>query len=260
MAGIVRNGTWYSGISTPATSSELGVVKPDGSTITVDSSGTLTASASAALAASGRNTYGTCSTAAATAAKVATISNTNWSLVVGAEVTIKFTNTNTAQNPTLNVNNTGAKSIWYNTSAVTTGSLWTAGQANRPMKFMYDGTYWVWMGHSIDIDSNTTYTPQTLGFGYGTCSTAAATAAKVATLANYNLVAGGFVAIRFTYAVPADATLNINSKGAKNIRCRNANITANVIRAGDLALFIYDGSYYHVIATDLTLSAGLLQG
>ena len=56
-----------------------------------------------------RITYGTCSTAAATAAKV--VSCTGFSLVTGAKIDVKFTVTNTAANPTLNVNNTGAKTI-----------------------------------------------------------------------------------------------------------------------------------------------------
>ena len=54
--------------------------------------------------------YGTCSTAAATAEKVATISDTSWTLKVGSVIGIKFTNTNTAGSSTtpvtLNVNNT----------------------------------------------------------------------------------------------------------------------------------------------------------
>lgn len=103
----------------------------------------------------GTNTYGTCTTAAATAAKVVNITNENWKFKIGSRVTVKFSYTNTAQNPTLNVNGTGAKSIWYNTAVITTGSLGMAGTANRPMDFVYDGTYWVFVGWSVD--NNTTY-------------------------------------------------------------------------------------------------------
>lgn len=88
------------------------------------------------------------------------------------------------------------------------------------------------------------------GQGYGTCSTAAATVAKVGTLANYELVTGGIVSIKFTNAVPASATLNINSKGAKNIFYKGSAITANVIKAGDTATFIYDGTRYQLISID----------
>lgn len=98
-----------------------------------------------------RGFYGTCATAAATAAKVATLSSTTgWELVAGTIVGVKFSKTNTASNPTLNVNSTGAKSIWYNTAVVTTSNLDKAGYANRVEYYMYDGTYWVWMNWGVD--------------------------------------------------------------------------------------------------------------
>jgi microcystin-dependent protein len=99
---------------------------------------------------------GTCTTAAATAAKVVTLTDvTDFELTKGTVIVVKFTNSNTAQNPTLNVNGTGAKSIYYNTSVVTTSSLWVAAQANRYMEYMYDGTNWVWISQCFD--NNTTY-------------------------------------------------------------------------------------------------------
>lgn len=48
----------------------------------------------------------------------------------------------------------------------------------------------------------------------------------------------------------ASATLNINSKGAKSIYHKGAAITAGIIEAGNTAVFMYDGSYYHLIAID----------
>lgn len=192
--------------------------------------------------------YGTCSTAAATAAKVITVTSPGWELVVGSIIVIKFSATNTASNPTFNVNSTGAKSVWYGTALITTSNLSYAGYANRPMIFVYDGTQYVFLGWSYD--ANTTYTNVKLGHGYATCSTAEATTAKVGTLSSYTLTAGGIVAVKFTYAVPASATLNINSKGAKAIYYRGAAITAGVIKAGDTATFIYNGSYYHLISID----------
>ena len=78
--------------------------------------------------------YGTCSTAAATAAKV--VSCSNFALMTGAEITVKFTVTNTAANPTLNVNNTGAKAIYYRGSAISAGYL----AANRTYTFRYNGS------------------------------------------------------------------------------------------------------------------------
>lgn len=94
--------------------------------------------------------FATCSTAAATQAK--TVSVTGFNLVTGARVTIKFTVTNTAANPTLNVNGTGAKAIKYRGAAINTGYL----AANRVYEFVYDGTDYLFMG-DINTDSNTTY-------------------------------------------------------------------------------------------------------
>lgn len=90
-------------------------------------------------------------------------------------------------------------------------------------------------------------------FGYGTCSTAAATTNKTVALPGYALAAGSLIAVRFTYAVPASATLNVNSTGAKLIYWQNAAITAGVINAGNTCLFIYDGSYYRLLSIDTNL-------
>ena len=198
---------------------------------------------------------GTCTTAGATKDKVAYVDG-YFVLRKGVRVAIKFSNTNTyssttASPVTLNVNGTGAKNIWFNTThsgAGNTGTYTTIyGVANLYYYYVYDGTYWVWDGRTWDND---TTDPRVLGFGYGTCATAEATTAKVVTLSNYTLRTGGYVSVKFTYAVPANSTMNINSRGAKNIWYRGANITANVIKAGDLATFIYDGTRYQLVGID----------
>lgn len=94
--------------------------------------------------------YATCSTAAATAAKVVTTSNPSWNLKIGSLVIISSSYTNTATGPTLNVNGTGAKSIWYDSGTITTTNLDKAGTVNKPSMYMYDGTNYVWMGWSSD--------------------------------------------------------------------------------------------------------------
>lgn len=207
--------------------------------------------------------YGTCSTAAATAEKAVTISaDQHFALFKGATITVKFTTTNTATNPTIKVNSTAAASVVYGSGVITTGSLAKAGTANYSMTYVYDGTHWCWV--SSGADDNTTYTPQKLGIGYGTCSTAAATAEKAVTLSGYELVTNGTIAVKFTNAVPASATLKVNSKTAKAIYYRGSAITANKIKAGDTAIFYYNGSQYHLIcvdrpldATDVTYSSGV---
>ena len=106
---------------------------------------------------------------------------------------------------------------------------------------------------AYDKDSDTTYTPQKLGIGYGTCTTAEATAAKVVTLADYTLVKNGIVAVKFSYPLCASATLNINGKGAKPVYVGGAAVTATnckSVQAGDIGYFIYDGTAYHFLGTD----------
>ena len=87
--------------------------------------------------------YGTCATAAGTAAKVATLDNSDgFSLTKGVTVAIEFTNSNTIANPTLNVDGSGAKSIKrYGTAAPSTSatSSWNAGSV---LILVYDGRYW----------------------------------------------------------------------------------------------------------------------
>ena len=95
-----------------------------------------------------RANYGICSTASATVAK--TVSCVGYGLVTGAEITVRFTVTNTAANPTLNVNSTGAKPIYYRGTAITAGYL----AANRTYAFRYNGTQYELVG---DIDTNATY-------------------------------------------------------------------------------------------------------
>lgn len=106
---------------------------------------------------------------------------------------------------------------------------------------------------AYDKDSDTTYTPQKLGSGYGTCTTAEATAAKVVTLADYVLAKNGIVAVKFSYPLCASATLNINGKGAKPVYVGGAAVTATnckSVQAGDIGYFIYDGTAYHFLGTD----------
>ena len=91
--------------------------------------------------------YGSCSTAAATVEKV--VSLTGFTLATGAEVTVRFTVTNTAASPTLNVNGTGAKPIVYRNAAISAGYL----AANRIYKFVYDGAQYELIG-DINTDTN----------------------------------------------------------------------------------------------------------
>ena len=111
--------------------------------------------------------FGSCSTAAGTAAKV--VSCTGFVLASGSRITVKFTTTNTAANPTLNVNSTGAKAIMYRGAAISAGYL----AAGRVYTFVYDGTNYELVG-DINTDTNTTYNT-------GTATTAGLTKLYTAT-------------------------------------------------------------------------------
>ena len=85
--------------------------------------------------------YGVCGTAQGTAAKAVTLTTgTLKSLAAGVIVTIKFSNKNTAANPTLNVNSLGAKTIVSESGTWSADSNWSAGQT---FTLTYDGTNWI---------------------------------------------------------------------------------------------------------------------
>ena len=104
--------------------------------------------------------YGTCATASGTAAKVATIQDSQpFSLIEGVTVHIKFTNYNSVANPTLNVNGTGDIAIMrYGTTRPSTSSA-TSWQSGSVISFTYDGTYWQMNGWLNNNDN--TYVTQT---------------------------------------------------------------------------------------------------
>jgi hypothetical protein len=85
--------------------------------------------------------YGTCSTAAATAAKTVSVGST-FTLTPGVQVTVTFTNGNTSSTNTLNVNSEGAKNISWGTygsnNNISAGDTWL---------FVYSGSYWIPIGN-----------------------------------------------------------------------------------------------------------------
>lgn len=106
--------------------------------------------------------YGTCDTAKDVAEKEATIQDSQaFTLFTGVTVHIKFTHHNTATNPTLNVNGTGAKSIYrYGTTAPGTKES-TSWQDGSVKSFTYDGTYWQMNDYKSDESETVTITPST---------------------------------------------------------------------------------------------------
>lgn len=94
---------------------------------------------------------GGCDTPAETAAKVVEVVDCeNFTIFTGATIVVYFANKNTATNPSLNVNNTGAKFIYYNGSKLPSSQYWSAGSV---VEFIYDGSYWNVLGTIKDNDT-----------------------------------------------------------------------------------------------------------
>lgn len=200
--------------------------------------------------------YGECSTNGSVSKKE--INNVeDFELKKGVIIGIKFTTTNTANNVTLNVNESGDKNIGYNGGIYVSNSPDICGKQNVLNYYLYDGTYWVYLGRSnFDI-----YTPEKLGFGYGTCDTPKTELIKIVNdMLNYDLIKNGIVSIKFTNDVDFGSFLKINGKPAKNIYYQGNKIADNIIKANDIATFIYDGVYYHLLSIDQSYQRKLEAG
>lgn len=126
--------------------------------------------------------YGTCTTAAETAAKTVSISGVT-ELTTGLTIYVRFTNANGVANPTLQVNSLTAKAIKrYGTTAPSTSaaSSWNAGAV---VSLTYDGTYWM-----LNDWINTTYSAMTVAeMQTGTATTARnITAARLKAAVEYH--------------------------------------------------------------------------
>ena len=108
-----------------------------------------------------------------------------------------------------------------------------------------------------------------IGMGLGICDTVATTPAKVATLANFLMLKNVPVSIRFTKSINVDnATLNINSQGAKPIFIQGAALQPGVVKTEDVVTLIYDGTNWNIVEilsvsvsqSDLYVDMGLPSG
>jgi len=110
-----------------------------------------------------------------------------------------------------------------------------------------------------------------LGFGYGECTTAGATAAKTVSLTNTVLTPGGIIAVNFQNAFTAsNPTLAVNGMAAKPIKLYGNAMPMGKVHANTILVMEYDGTQFNVIAiqsqtaaaptgfVDLALPSGLL--
>lgn len=126
--------------------------------------------------------YGVCNIPATIAAKTVTVDGAV--LEAGQAILVKFTAANTAASPTLNVNGLGAKPIVRYGTTASAAYDWIAGET---ILFVYDGTSWMMVHHSI---ATTTYYGVTkLSSATNSTSTALA-ATPSAVKSAYDLAAG----------------------------------------------------------------------
>ena len=157
---------------------------------------------------------GICSTAAATTEKAVTCPEfTNSDLVKGTQISVFFDNTNSGAraNLTLNVNNTGAKSIKYiynGTYDNIPGNNYI--KAGQIYNFTYDGTYWV-----IDMMYNTDSIPNHLRYYNNTYAKKALNANRwiVGDKDGYEEIASG---VTFDLSYPILYTSGAVSQGGNN--------------------------------------------
>ena len=110
-----------------------------------------------------------------------------------------------------------------------------------------------------------------LGFGYGVCETAGATAAKTVSMQNTVLTPGGVIAVNFVNAFTASSpTLSVNGSAAKPIKLYGNAMPMGKVHANTILVMNYDGTQFNVIGiqsqtaaaptgfVDLALPSGLL--
>lgn len=174
----------------------------------------------------------------------------------GLTIALRLNSTYNSTYNSLNVNNLGAKIVWYRkntrlTSHVPNGAeilityRTNAGSYTTPSS-----------GSRTDIPKGTTctdgwilttaYDSNTVPSAY--CTTGASTAAKVATCSGYTAMANSYIHIIFSNTNTANVpTLNINSKGAKPIYLNGEPVSSSNknIKAGSYIAY-YDGTAYYL--------------
>ena len=182
--------------------------------------------------------FGTCNTTSDIAEKEVVLTNGDgFELVPGTIVGVKFTYGNNASNSTLNVNGTGAKSIWVANSELVTPDRIYSGEAGFVLYYMYDGSHWAYLGLN--------YFSDTRGVAY--CTTSGNYANKYCYQDRYTLRENNYinVVIRYDNTAQSALTFNIIGTGAKPIYINGepSSATNYTLPAGAYIAY-YDGEHY----------------
>lgn len=116
--------------------------------------------------------FGTSSTAADTVQKEVSIPSIT-TLNIGQIIVVKPTVTSTVADSTLKLNSFDAYPMRYSNAAITTSTDSIVWSANIPSLFVFDGSYWEFLGHGLD--SNTTYSTMSVAEGAAGKKTSART-------------------------------------------------------------------------------------
>lgn len=106
--------------------------------------------------------YAVCYTSGATAEK--TVSLSNFKLAVGSRITVRFNYANTVANPTLNVNATGAKPIYYKNSNIPAELI----EQYTVLELVYSGSYWYVVGNMNILTKGDSISVECFTAGYVT--------------------------------------------------------------------------------------------
>ena len=106
--------------------------------------------------------YAVCDTSGATTAKAVTI--TGFKLIAGARITVRFNYANTATNPTLNVNATRAKPIYYKNSNIPAELI----EQYTVLELVYSGSYWYVVGNMNILTKGDSISVECFTAGYVT--------------------------------------------------------------------------------------------
>ena len=196
--------------------------------------------------------WGTSSTTASTTAKVVTCAD--FSLTTGAIISVHFSTGNTADAPTLNVNSTGAKSIYVGNSVCNGTTNVLKWSANTVLTFMYDGTYWKYIS---SVSAGSVAPSRGAGTWYGYSYTSASLDTKISAISNFVLTKGAVVAITFAIGNSSDSlNLNVSDTGSKSVyRGTTAVSGSNPLKwsDGETLTFMYDGTYWNYISSSCNI-------
>lgn len=132
----------------------------------------------------------------------------------------------------------GSGILYRCTTAISTPETWNSNHWTRTD-----------MATELGLIDSPTNVSQGFGVAEATLGTSPA---FTAALAGYALTSGngGIVCVKFVNDVPASATLDINSTGAKAIYYNGSAIAAGTIQNGDRAFLAYDGTNYVLMGVD----------